>query len=140
MNRAELQPVEDGEVEMGGGRQDEGVAQPDDPVLGAVRVHLGGRPQHGDGRDEAAGQRQGGRDKGHLTRGKQELGGGFLELRKATFFNFIFSQRPLVYLAPPCPEHADEGREGEGCNKDQILLPPELGMEIREKWQGNCHF
>ena len=63
---------------MGRGSEDEGIAEPDDPVLGAVCVHLRGGAQDGDGGDEATRDGHGGGEEGHLLGGQQVLGGRVL--------------------------------------------------------------
>ena len=45
---------------MGRGSEDEGIAEPDDPILSAVNIHLREGAQDGDGRDEAARDGHGG--------------------------------------------------------------------------------
>ena len=91
---------------MSSGCKHEGVAEPDGPVLGAVHVHLSRGAQDGDGRDEAARDRHGGGEKGHLLGGQQVLRGGG--------------------LAPPREEHPDEGRDEKSEGEDKVLLPTEF--------------
>ena len=69
----QFQPVEDGQEEIGGDRQHDGVAHPDHTVLRAVHVHFGGRAEHGDGGHEAGEQRQRHGQHAHVAAGMQEV-------------------------------------------------------------------
>ena len=91
---------------MSRGRQHEGVAEPDGPVLGAVCVHLGRGAEDRDGGDEAAGDGHGGGEEGHLLGGQQVLGGRV--------------------LASPGEEDPNEGGDDQGGGEDQVLFPPKL--------------
>ena len=91
---------------MSSGRQHEGVAEPNDPVLGAVHVHLGRGAEDGDGGDEAARDGHGGGEQGHLLGGQQVLRGRV--------------------LSSPGEEDADESGDNQGGGEDQVLLPAKL--------------
>lgn len=114
-----LKFVEDRQVAVSCGRQHEGVAEPDDPVLGAVDVHLGRGTEDGDGRDEAAGDGHGGGEEGHLLGGQQVLRGRV--------------------LAPPGKEDPDEGGDHQSGREDQVLLPAELyRRKVNHRELQNC--
>ena len=69
----QIESVEDGQEEVSRERNHDGVAEAHHPVLGAVDIHLGRRPQNHDGRHETSEQRQRHGQNAHLSTGHEEF-------------------------------------------------------------------
>ena len=97
-------------------RNHDGVPETHHPVLGAVHIHLGRRPQHHDRRHETSQQRQRHRQHAHLSTGHQK-----------------FLRRRL--LAPTEPvEDADPEGDAQHEEEDGIIPSSEHGARRVDNW------